>query len=94
MKNKLQEMPRRTLFRITILILAITVPFIMLWIIAGLGWAITVFATVAILVILILRYRRIRKQRDYEYENTDEELYITEKKKRPPGPPVDRDRKW
>ena len=87
-------MPKSKLLWADILILVVIIPFIVLWVMAGIGWAFAMFAMVTILLILTLRNSRIKKERDYEYEDSDEELYIIERRRTPPETSIDRARKW
>jgi len=55
-------MPKSKLFWVGMLILVIMVPFIIIWIMAGLGWAIGMLVMVTILVLLTLGGTRRRKR--------------------------------
>ena len=66
-------MPKSKLFWVGMLILVIMVPFIIIWIMAGLGWAIGMLVMLTILVLLTLGGTRRRRKRypiiddDYDY---------------------------
>ena len=87
-------MPKSKLIWADILILVVIIPFIVLWVMAGVGWAFAMFAMVTILLILTLRNSRIKKERDYEYEDSAEELYTIERRQRSPESSVYRASKW
>jgi len=63
-------MPKSKLFWVGMLILIIMVPFIIIWIMAGLGWAIGMLVMLTILVLLTLRGTR-RRRRPYYSDDYD-----------------------
>jgi len=94
-------MPKSKLFWVGTLILVIMVPFIIIWIMAGLGWAIGMLIMLTILVLLTLGGARRRRKRHpivddgYDYgEDRDINININyggdeeKRSRRPPFLPV------
>ena len=88
-------MPKSKLFWVGMLILVIMVPFIIIWIMAGLGWAIGMLVMLTILVLLTLRGTRRRRRPDYydDYDYGDDRdininiSYSGDEQRRPRRPP-------
>ena len=89
-------MPKSKLIWADIFILIVIMPFIVLWVMVGAGWAFAMLAMITISCILMLRSSRRKNARDYEYEDNYEELYIIEKNRRllDPSIPVHKTGKW
>ena len=85
-------MPKGKLFWVGMLILVIMVPFIIIWIMAGLGWAIGMLVMLTILVLLTLGGTRRRRKRYTIIDEIDEDEYdeeiIVGRPRRPHIPPV------
>ena len=87
-------MLKSKLFWIALLILVIMVPFIIIWIMAGLGWAIGMLVMLTILVLLTLGgTRRRRKRYTIIDDDYDEEIIVERRPRRPASSSFDRARK-
>ncbi len=73
----------------------ILIPFLIIWISAGFGWAIiTLIAFGVIAFFIILAMKSPRKTRRYYYDREDEEIVIRRTSQRPSQSSIDRGMSW
>jgi len=83
-------MLRSKYFWIAIVIL---VPFIVVWVMYGLAWALGMLGAIAVLFLLILESIKRPKRRYYYYDEDDEDeedMIVVERRPRKPSPSPDR----
>ena len=76
--------------------MVILVPFIIVWIMEGFGWAIATLVIMGMLFLFILVGTRRRRRRYYYYDDDDydEEIIVERGSRRPPPSSFDRAMRW